>query len=474
MERFDSMSLSPALLRALHEAGYQSPTPIQAQAIPALLDGRDMIGCAQTGTGKTAAFALPVLQHLSHAPQARRRTIRALVLSPTRELASQIEESFVTYGKYVDVRSMVIFGGVNQKRQTDVLERGIDVLIATPGRLLDLQSQGFIDLSGVTHFVLDEADRMLDMGFLPDIRRVMRTLPPKRQNLLFSATMPRPIEELANSFLHDPLRVAVTPPATTVERIEQRVLFVDKAEKPRLLKHLLDDLAIEQTIVFTRTKHGANRLVDWLDKQGVRSAALHGNKSQSAREKALDGFRSGSIRLLVATDIAARGIDVEGVSHVFNYDLPNEPETYVHRIGRTGRAGRAGAAIAFCGNDEVPYLHDIEKTTGQRVPHDAEHPWHDESASRRYASARSQARGPSPGPAARPSPRGPSGQARLRPNEPTPRDAGQNLSQGQGQGQGQGQSQSQSQGQSQGQGQGQGARRRRRRPRRPSETAQAR
>ncbi|TVR04717.1 MAG: DEAD/DEAH box helicase [Deltaproteobacteria bacterium] len=389
MKTFAELDLIGPLQRAIDAAGYTEPTPIQQQSIPALLDGRDVLGCAQTGTGKTAAFALPVLQHLATDERpGGRRPIRALVLSPTRELAAQIGESFETYGKQLPFRSFVLFGGVGQRPQVDALRRGIDILVATPGRLLDLMGQGHVDLGHVTHFVLDEADRMLDMGFIHDIRRVVRELPKKRQNLLFSATMPRAIEELAGTFLDNPVRVAVTPPATTVERIDQSVHFIEKGDKPRLLHDLLERLDVEQAIVFTRTKHGANRLVKWLDQRDVVAAALHGNKSQGARERAIQGFRNGDIRLLVATDIASRGIDIEGVSHVFNYDLPNEPESYVHRIGRTGRAGRAGMAVSFCGEDETGYLRDIERTTRQRIEIDMENPWHSESAERLYASGR--------------------------------------------------------------------------------------
>ncbi|MCB9507166.1 MAG: DEAD/DEAH box helicase [Myxococcales bacterium] len=375
MTVFRDLGLIEPLLTALDEEGYTAPTPIQAQSIPPLLAGRDVLGCAQTGTGKTAAFALPVLQHLAASAGGARR-IRALVLSPTRELAAQIGDSFVAYGRHLPVRSMVIFGGVNENPQIRELKKPLDVLIATPGRLLDLVGRGFIDLGGVDFFVLDEADRMLDMGFIHDIRRVLRVLPAKRQNLLFSATMPGPIAQLASSFLHDPVRVEVTPQSTTVERIDQSVLFVDKADKRRLIAELLSEPAVERAIVFTRTKHGANRLVQHLERDGIVSAAIHGNKSQNARERALDGFRGGSIRVLVATDLASRGLDVDDVTHVFNFELPNEPESYVHRIGRTGRAGRAGIAVSLIDPEETEYLEAIQRTIGEAIPAVLDHPYH--------------------------------------------------------------------------------------------------
>jgi len=392
LDSFDSLDLIEPLRRALAAQDYEAPTPIQARAIPPLLQGRDVLGCAQTGTGKTAAFALPTLQHISQRKRSGRPVIRALVLTPTRELAAQIDESFSAYGRYLELRSLVIFGGVNQRPQVEALRRGVDVLVATPGRLLDLHGQGFIDFGDVDFFVLDEADRMLDMGFIHDIRRVLKLLPNERQNLLFSATMPDPIVKLARGFLHDPVRVEVDPQSTTVESIEQHVMFVAKADKKRLLRELLRDPEIESTIVFTRTKHGANRVVKELSKTGVEAAAIHGNKSQSARTRALKGFKDGRIRVLVATDIASRGIDVEGVSHVFNYDLPNIPESYVHRIGRTGRAGRAGIAIAFCDESEVPFLRDIERLTKSSIDVDDDHEWHLEDA-RRDAAARAQGGG---------------------------------------------------------------------------------
>jgi len=359
----------------VREAGYGAPTPIQLQAIPPALKGRDVLGCAQTGTGKTAAFTLPLLQRLdAHDPE--EATLRALVLTPTRELASQIGESVARYGKHIELWHTVIFGGVKQKRQVDELERGIDVLVATPGRLLDLMSQGLVDLSRIEVFVLDEADRMLDMGFLPDVRRILAKLPKKRQTLFFSATMPPDIRKLANELLVDPVSVSVAPPSSTAERIEQRIYFVDKSNKPKLLIDLLkSDADIAQALVFTRTKHGANRLVKKLDKAGLRAGAIHGNKSQSARERALRSFKSGELRLLVATDIAARGIDIDGIGHVINFDLPNVPETYVHRIGRTGRAGASGVALSFCDVEERDYLADIERLIRQQVPRVEAHPY---------------------------------------------------------------------------------------------------
>ena len=359
---FADLALSDELLGALRARGYESPTPIQAEAIPHLLQGRDLLGVAQTGTGKTGAFALPMLDLLSEnrrRPRARRP--RALVLTPTRELASQIDDSFRTYGKNLPTRSAVIFGGVGQSRQVEALRRGVDILVATPGRLLDLVGQRHVDLSQVEIFVLDEADRMLDMGFLRDVRRVVQTLPTTRQSLLFSATMPTDIARLARTLLRNPLRIEIAPPSTTVERINQSVCFVEKRNKRALLTTILRDDDIERVIVFTRTKHGADRVARHLDSHGIRASALHGNKSQGQRERALRAFRSGSARALVATDIAARGLDVPGVTHVINFDLPNVPEAYVHRIGRTARAGRDGIAISFCDASERSYLTEIQR-----------------------------------------------------------------------------------------------------------------
>jgi ATP-dependent RNA helicase RhlE len=402
LQEFASLGLAEPLARAVAACGYSTPTPVQAQTIPPLLEGRDVLGCAQTGTGKTAAFALPVLQQLAADPHrgGGRRPIRALILTPTRELAAQIGASIETYGGCLPLRHDVIFGGVGQAPQVRALRRGIDILVACPGRLLDLQGQGLIDLSQVEHFVLDEADRMLDMGFIHDVRRVLRLLPKQRQNLLFSATMPRAIVELAGSFLHDPVQVEVTPETVTVDLIEQRVMFVPQADKRRLLAHILHLEDIAQALVFTRTKHGANRLVKQLDREGITAQAIHGNKSQTARTRALDAFRSGELGVLVATDVASRGIDVDGVSHVFNFDLPNEPESYVHRIGRTGRAGRSGRAVAFCDPTEGEQLRAIERLIGFSIPVDDDHRWH--------APAAVPAR-PEPRPQRRRTPRGSSG-----------------------------------------------------------------
>ena len=381
LKTFDQLDLIEPLRRAVAAQNYTHPTPIQEQAIPLLLDGRDVLGCAQTGTGKTAAFTLPVLQHITARPSDHRgrRPIRALVLTPTRELAAQIGASVEAYGAHLRVRHTVIFGGVKQGSQVRALQRGIDVLVATPGRLLDLIGQGYVDLGAVEFFVLDEADRMLDMGFIHDVRRVLAELPARRQNLLFSATMPPSIVKLASSFLHQPARVEVTPESSTVEKVRQSVMFCAKTDKRRLLAWLIREQGVDSAIVFTRTKHGANRLVKQLGQANIEAAAIHGNKSQNARTRALDSFRRGELRILVATDIAARGIDVDGVSHVFNFDLPNEPESYVHRIGRTARAGREGVAIAFCDDSEGDYLRDIERLIGQVIPVDPDHEWHDGS-----------------------------------------------------------------------------------------------
>ncbi|HEX2905807.1 MAG TPA: DEAD/DEAH box helicase [Phototrophicaceae bacterium] len=372
--QFQDLKLIDPLLRAVHAEGYNEPTPIQAQAIPHVLNGKDLVGCAQTGTGKTAAFALPILQRLMAAPS-RQRGIRVLVLSPTRELASQIGESFSVYGRHTGLKNAVIFGGVGQQPQIEAVRRGLDILVATPGRLLDLMNQGWVRLDTVEIFVLDEADRMLDMGFIHDVRRVISALPVKRQTLLFSATMPPDIQDLAARILINPVRVEVTPQATTVEKIEQSVFFVEKKDKRALLEHLLNDQAIRRVLVFTRTKHGANKVAEQLERVRIQAEAIHGNKSQTARERALANFKSGKTRVLVATDIAARGLDVEDVTHVINYDLPNEPESYVHRIGRTARAGASGIAYSFCDVDERAYLRDIEKLIRLRVPVVTEHPF---------------------------------------------------------------------------------------------------
>lgn len=374
---FSDLELIPPLMRALEDEGYVRPTPIQAQAVPPVLRGQDVLGCAQTGTGKTAAFALPILQRLFETRPKRRgrRPIRALILTPTRELASQIGDSFSAYGRHVPIKNVVIFGGVSQRPQVQTLNRGVDVLVATPGRLLDLHQQGYIDHEQLEIFVLDEADRMLDMGFIHDVKRVIATLPKKRQTLFFSATMPTDIQNLADNILFEPIRVSVAPPSTTVDLVEQSVFFVEKKEKRFLLEHLLGDDAITRTLVFSRTKHGANRIVKHLVRRGFSALAIHGNKSQGAREKALNGFKRGEVRVLVATDIAARGIDVEEISHVINFDVPNISETYVHRIGRTARAGASGTAISFCQEDERPYLVDIQKLIGQIIPVVEEHPY---------------------------------------------------------------------------------------------------
>ena len=376
MISFENIGLIEPLQRAITEANYRHMTPIQAKAIPPLLDGKDVMGCAQTGTGKTAAFLLPVIQKLMTSPRPKRWGIRALILSPTRELAAQIDENLSIYSKYLRLSHLVIFGGVSQKPQVEMLERGVDILVATPGRLLDLHRQGFITFDKIEFFVLDEADCMLDMGFIHDIKKVLAKLPSKRQNLLFSATMPKPIVDFAHTFLHTPVSVEVAPQSTTAEKIQQSVMFVERANKKRLLAHILTTFDIESAIVFTRTKHGANRVVKDLGKVGVEALAIHGNKSQGARTRALDAFKSRMICVLVATDIAARGIDVSGVSHVFNYDLPNVSETYVHRIGRTARAGRAGIAIAFCDESESEYLRKIEELIGQSIDIHSEHEWH--------------------------------------------------------------------------------------------------
>ncbi|MDD9933079.1 MAG: DEAD/DEAH box helicase [Myxococcales bacterium] len=364
---FEELGLSPELLRALDRAEYRKPTPIQAQAIPPGLRGRDVMGTAQTGTGKTAAFTLPLLQRLD-ASAGDQPVLRALVLTPTRELAAQIHESVTSYGAELDLWHAVVFGGVGIQPQIKELRRGVDALIATPGRLLDLVERGAVSLDRIEFFVLDEADRMLDMGFLPDVRRVITKLPRKRQTFFFSATMPPEIRRLAKLLLRDPAEVAVAPVSVTADGVaDQRVLFVDKANKRRLALEVLADASVERALLFSRTKHGANRIVRELERGGVVAAAIHGNKSQGARVRALDAFRAGELRVLVATDLAARGIDVDGVTHIINYDLPNVPETYVHRVGRTGRAGATGTAISFCDREERAYLADIERLIGREL-----------------------------------------------------------------------------------------------------------
>jgi ATP-dependent RNA helicase RhlE len=371
---FAGLGLIEPLLRAVAEEGYVEPTPIQVQSIPHILAGRDLLGAAQTGTGKTAAFALPILQRLtlaapSHGARTARRSIKVLVLSPTRELATQIGQSFVAYGRHTGFRQTTIYGGVGQGPQVEALRAGVDILVATPGRLLDLFGQGALRLDTVEMFVLDEADRMLDMGFIHDVKRVIALLPKSRQTLLFSATMPAEIVALASAMLKEPVKVAVTPEQLTVEIIEQSVYLVeDKKQKQALLEQLLADRAIRRALVFTRTKHGANKVVKQLERAGFSAEPIHGNKSQTARERALANFKSGRTRVLVATDVAARGIDIEDISHVIQYDLPNVAETYVHRIGRTGRAGAGGAALAFCDPEERPLLRDIEKLIRKRIP----------------------------------------------------------------------------------------------------------
>ncbi|MCM5557111.1 DEAD/DEAH box helicase [Pleomorphomonas sp. JP5] len=369
MTSFSDFGLADTLNRALVDAGYETPTPIQTQAIPDLLKGRDLLGIAQTGTGKTAAFALPILQRLAPGKPAAPRRVRALILSPTRELATQIAESFKLYSRYMNHMSIaVVFGGVGHRPQEDRLKRGVDILVATPGRLMDHMAAGMVSLETTEIFVLDEADQMLDMGFVQPVRRIVKHLPKARQSLFFSATMPKEIGQLAGELLFNPITVSVAPAATTVERVEQRVIHVETAAKRRLLLDVIVAEKPERALIFTRTKHGADRVVRQLGQDGVDAAAIHGNKSQAQREKALAAFKAGSTQILVATDIAARGIDVSGVSHVINFDLPNIPESYVHRIGRTARAGASGVAISFCSDDERPYLKDIEKVTRQKIP----------------------------------------------------------------------------------------------------------
>lgn len=374
---FNKLNLSAPVLRAVAQAGYESPSPIQAAAIPPVLAGRDLMGCAQTGTGKTAAFALPMLDRLTASAPRKKGAIRALILTPTRELALQIGESFEAYGKYLTLRSTVIFGGVGQAPQVAALKKGVDILIACPGRLNDLVGQGLLDLSNIEIFVLDEADRMLDMGFVHDVKKVIAKLPRQRQNLMFSATMPKEIEQLAAGILHDPAFVKVDPVSSTVDRIQQSLYFVEKGNKKFLLPWLIKNLKPEvvNALVFSRTKHGADKIAKDLNKQGIPAAAIHGNKSQTARVTALEDFKAGKTRVLVATDIAARGIDISELSHVFNYDLPEVPETYVHRIGRTARAGADGTAVSFCAPEEKEYLAGIEKLNRRQIPVVSGHPW---------------------------------------------------------------------------------------------------
>jgi len=387
---FDALPLAAPLHRVLRELEYTTPSPIQAQAIPLLLQGRDLLGCAQTGTGKTAGFALPILQALHESPrQVRPKSCRTLVLAPTRELAGQVGKSFTTYGKYVKFRQALVYGGVGQGPQVSALRNGVDVLVATPGRLLDLIDQRYLDLSGVEFFVLDEVDRMLDMGFLRDVKRIVAMLPPRRQSLFFSATLAPNIVELANTILRDPAQVSITPEVTTAERIDQHVCFVRREDKRDLLEQLLREQAAaatqKLTIVFSRTKHGANKLAKSLCAAGFQADAIHGNKSQAQREKALDRFKKGLVPVLVATDVAARGVDVKDVGLVVNHDLPNEPEAYVHRIGRTARAGAEGRAVSFCSEDELEYLREIEKVIRATVPVWSDQNWHVADLAARHA-----------------------------------------------------------------------------------------
>ncbi|MBF0316103.1 MAG: DEAD/DEAH box helicase [Oligoflexia bacterium] len=369
MTDFNSFDLLPSMMEALAHKGYKEPTPIQLKAIPPLLEGRDLIGIAQTGTGKTAAFALPILNRLARNKiQTKAKRVRALILTPTRELASQIDSNLKLYGKGLQLFSAVVFGGVAHRPQIQTMIRGIDILVATPGRLLDLMNEGHIQFEQLEVFVLDEADRMLDMGFIRDVKKIIAKLPQKKQTLLFSATMPEDIARLATTLLKDPVRVEATPQATTVEKVEQKVRFIERAKKPLLLANLLKDSSLKSVLVFTRTKHGADRVVRHLEQASISSAAIHGNKSQGARERALGSFRAGKIRVLVATDIAARGIDVSQIGHVINYNLPDDPKSYVHRIGRTARAGREGVAISFCDESELELLKNIEKLIKYNIP----------------------------------------------------------------------------------------------------------
>ncbi len=377
---FEDLSLSKSIQKAVYEEGYTNPTPIQEQAIPYILEGRDLIGCAQTGTGKTAAFAIPIIHQLHRIVGSSKKSkqIRALIVTPTRELAIQIGQNFDTYAKYTNLTQTTIFGGVSQIPQVDVLKKGIDVVISTPGRLLDLHKQGFINFDNLHTLVLDEADQMLDMGFINDVKKIVKLTPNNRQTLLFSATMPMAIRELAELFLKNPARVEVAPISSTAEKVEQRIYFVEKSEKRNLLYHLIRNEKLSDVLVFTRTKHGADNVVKSLRKKNIAAEAIHGDKSQSARQRALDSFKNKEVSILVATDIAARGIDIDQLPFVINFDLPNIPETYVHRIGRTGRAGHAGIALSFCSKDEHPYWKDIQRLIRVDVKTITEHPypWH--------------------------------------------------------------------------------------------------
>ncbi|MEP6610440.1 MAG: DEAD/DEAH box helicase [Mucilaginibacter sp.] len=374
---FQDLNIIEPILRALKTEGYTTPTPIQEQAIPILLQQKDLLGCAQTGTGKTAAFAIPILQllyqdRLQHKEQ---KTIKALILTPTRELAIQIDESFAAYGKHTGLKHLVIFGGVNQNPQTDALRRGVDILVATPGRLLDLMNQRFVHLDHIKMLVLDEADRMLDMGFVHDVKKIIAKVPAKRQTLFFSATMPKEIQQLADTILNKPEKVEVTPVSSTADTIQQALYYVEKNDKRALLAHILKDKEIKTALVFTRTKHGADKVVKDLVRVGITAEAIHGNKSQNARQRALSNFKNRTTRVLIATDIAARGIDIDELTHVINYELPNIPETYVHRIGRTGRAGLNGIALSFCDQEEIEFLKDIHKLISKQIPVEEAHPY---------------------------------------------------------------------------------------------------
>jgi ATP-dependent RNA helicase RhlE len=374
---FQDLKIIEPILRALKTEGYTTPTPIQEQAIPILLQQKDLLGCAQTGTGKTAAFAIPILQllyqdRLQHKEQ---KTIKAIILTPTRELAIQIDESFAAYGRHTGLKHLVIFGGVSQNPQGDALRRGVDILTATPGRLLDLMNQGFVKLDHIKMLVLDEADRMLDMGFVHDVKKIIAKVPAKRQTLFFSATMPKEIQQLADTILRNPEKVEVTPVSSTADTIQQTLYYVEKSDKRSLLIHLLKDKTIKTALVFTRTKHGADKVVKDLARVGITAEAIHGNKSQNARQRALTNFKNRTTRVLIATDIAARGIDIDELTHVINYEIPNIPETYVHRIGRTGRAGADGIAFSFCDEEEIEYLKDIHKLIGKPIPVTEAHPY---------------------------------------------------------------------------------------------------
>jgi ATP-dependent RNA helicase RhlE len=380
---FENLNLIEPILKALKTEGYTTPTPIQEQSIPIILERKDLLGCAQTGTGKTAAFAIPILQILEGGKiyDQGPRAIKCLILTPTRELAIQIGESFTAYGRHTGMKHTVIFGGVSQGSQVSALKAGVDILIATPGRLLDLINQKFIQLHYLKIFVLDEADRMLDMGFIHDVKKIITKIPQKRQTLFFSATMPDEIQKLANTILVNPEKVEVTPVSSTADTIDQSLFFVEKNDKKKLLIHILNDKSIKSALIFSRTKHGADKITKDLVKAGIKTEAIHGNKSQNARQKALSNFKSGQIKALIATDIAARGIDIDELSHVINFELPNIPETYVHRIGRTGRAGSSGIAYSFCDEEEMEYLKDIQKLIGREIPVIEDQPYHMRGAS---------------------------------------------------------------------------------------------